>query len=148
MPKPSKARKSALQREEKRRLEREANLRDTLSQPVESPTTETQVPQPRGGSRTSKWRDENEKTKKSRAARMQPSVLKFFYVSNRVFIITGPRKTHPNLLVDGQPIGAKGIGIEHGSEGGGSGLVPEVSAGSLRSDMPVNPPFATPRPPR
>ena len=83
MPLPSKARRVALQREEKKRLEREANLKNLLlPQPAESLVAETKTQlRPRGSSRTSKWRDENKKTKKSRAAKMQPSVLKFFSVS-------------------------------------------------------------------
>jgi len=81
MPKLSKARRAVLQREETRRLEEESNL-NTLPQPAETLIIEKKVLPPRGGSRTSKWRDENKKTKKSRAARMQPSVLKFFSVSN------------------------------------------------------------------
>ena len=83
MPKLSKARRVALQREETRRLERETSLKNALAQPAECLIVEAKVLQPRGGSRTSKWRDENQKTKKSRAARMQPSVLKFFSVSDR-----------------------------------------------------------------
>ena len=83
MPKPSKTRRAALQREERRRLERESNSTGMLLQSTESPVAETKALQPRGGSRTSKWRDENGKTKKSRAVRMQPSVLNFFSVSNR-----------------------------------------------------------------
>lgn len=84
MPKPSKARKAALQREKTRRLEREASPGETLPLPAVSSVVEMQVPpQPRGTSRTSRWRDNNQKTKKSRAVRMQPSVAKFFSVSNR-----------------------------------------------------------------
>ena len=82
MPPPSKARKAALRREEARRLEREASTRSAALQQTESPVVETQLVQPRGSSRSSKWRDKNKKTKKSRAVRMQPSVLKFFSVSN------------------------------------------------------------------
>jgi len=84
MPPPSKARKAALQREERRRLEREANTNNESLQPIEAPVVEARPSQPRGGggSRSSKWRDKNGKTKKSRAVWMQPSVLKFFSVSN------------------------------------------------------------------
>ena len=78
MPKPSKARRAALEREEARRLEREVNLENPSV--TEHHTAETR---PWGSSRTSKWRDKNGKTKRSRAVRMQPSVLKFFSVSNR-----------------------------------------------------------------
>lgn len=131
MPKPSKARRITLQREETRRLEREINL-DTPSQLTESPVVETKVFQPRGNSRTSKWRDENQKTKKSRAARMQPSVLKFFSVSNGD-IQNGEndeKLTQICWLMGGQPIGVhKGIRIENGNEGRTNGSIPEVSVG-------------------
>ena len=84
MPKLSKARRAALQREEARRLNREAlaSTKSASPQPTESPIVETQPVLPRGSSRSSKWREKNKKTKKSRAVGMQPSVLKFFSVSN------------------------------------------------------------------
>ena len=82
MPALSKAQMAALQREEAKRLEREASTKSASPQPMESHFAETGLAQPRGGSRSSKYRDKNSKTKKSRAIRMQPSVLKFFSVSN------------------------------------------------------------------
>ena len=81
MPKPNKAQRVALQQEETRRLEHEKNL-DTLSQPAECLAVGTKVLQRRSSLRTSKWRDKNQKTKKFQAAWMQPSVLKFFSVSD------------------------------------------------------------------
>ena len=121
MPKPGKARKVALQREETRRLERQKNLGSVPAGGLAVETrAEVQTPRPWGTSRTSKWRDENEKTKKSRAMRMQPSVLKFFSVS------TGNMGPYPRetlmrdsryLLANGQPIDiTKGIGAERERE--------------------------------
>ena len=82
MPQLSKTRRLAVQREEKKRLEREANSKNVPLEPMEGLIVEAKAPQPRGGSTISKWRWKNRKTKKSRAAQMQPSVLKFFPVSN------------------------------------------------------------------
>ena len=101
MPKPSKAQKAALQWEETRCLERDASMKNTPLQPAESAVVRTEPSQPQGSSRTSKWRDENKKTKKSRAAWMQPSVLKFFSVSGGDNYDNGNHETHPNLLVNG-----------------------------------------------
>jgi hypothetical protein len=65
MPKSSKAQRAALQQEEARRLKNEVNLKTIPPQLAESPVVEAQAPQLWGSSRTSKWRDENQKTKKS-----------------------------------------------------------------------------------
>ena len=139
MPKPSKARDNALRREEARRLEREANLKSMLQQPAESPSVETHVPQPRGSSRTSKWRNDNGKTKRSRAVQMQPSVLKFFSVSTGYLLQQELRGTHPSLLADEQPIGAhKGIAAEDTNGGQGKDSVLEVSVRSRGSHAFAN----------
>ena len=92
MPKSNKARRTALQREKARRLEREMNSTDALLPAEETPVSEVKETQAWGNSRTSKWRDKNGKTKRARAVQMQPSVLAFFSVSNgvrvRVEIVT------------------------------------------------------------
>jgi len=146
MPPPSKARKAALKREEARRLERAARTKSAAPQPTESTVVETQRVQPRGSSRSSKWRDKNQKTKKSRAVRIQPSVLKFFSVSNVDDRNTeGYGETDLNPLADGQPIGVhKATGTElsnagQGSEGGGSSSTPEGSVELPQPDVLANP---------
>ena len=137
MPKPSKIRRAALQREERRRLERESNSTGMLLQSTESPVAETKTLQPRGGSRTSKWRDENGKTKKSRAVRMQPSVLNFFSVSNRDTHRGRAAVTRlMDRFTDGQPIHAgeaAGVGV-----GNNSTLSPEASTGSQPLNVLAN----------
>ena len=65
MPQLSKARRLAAQREEKKCLECEANLKKVLPEPVESLVVEAKALQPRGSSAVSKWRYKNRKTKKS-----------------------------------------------------------------------------------
>lgn len=100
----SNLRRAALQREETRLLEREENLKTTPPQPAESRVVENRGLQPRGSSRTSKWRAKNQKTKKSRTERMQPSVQKFFSVSEEHSQRQDVRETRHDLLVGhGQP---------------------------------------------
>ena len=148
MPKLSKARRAALQREEARRLNREAlaSTKSASPQPTESPIVETQPVLPRGSSRSSKWREKNKK-KKSRAVRMQPSVLKFFSVSN---VDDRDTEDYYERLTrirwpGGQPIdvhkatGVEGLNTEQGSGECGSSSNPEGSAGSPQPDAFANP---------
>ena len=68
---------------------------------------------------------------------MQPSVLKFFSVSDGDNYDNGNDETHPNLLVNGQPISVhEEIGLGHSNvehEGGESGSVLEVMQSPISS---------------
>ena len=68
---------------------------------------------------------------------MQLSVLKFFSVSDRDNYDNGNNETHPNPLVNGQPIGLhEEIGLGHSNieyEGGESGSVLEVMQSPINS---------------